>query len=318
MASSDKPVAPVTHPDILALPLDRISVGPGRHRQDMGDLKALADSMDAIGLLQPIGVTADFALVFGERRMRAAGMLRWTTIAARIVDLPSIVAGEYAENEIRKDFTPSERVAIAGVIRTEIGSRQGRRTDHFALLDRGPEVQPGETTRDVAARKAGFESSHGYRLAKTVVERGAPNVVEAMDGGEVSLSAAARAVKAAPKEQQSSWTVADIRRAAKEAAIGPEPLPTPKEARERSRQTGALVLASDGNYHAYTTPEEDRTREVWDILRFSLLHDLPPPDPADAVACVPAHMRDWVTARAADRLTWFQRFTTLWRERHAA
>ena len=45
-------------------------------------------------------------------------MLGWTCILARVVDIPSIIAGEYAENEIRKDFTPSERVALAEAIRT--------------------------------------------------------------------------------------------------------------------------------------------------------------------------------------------------------
>ena len=34
-------------------------------------------------------------------------------VLARVVDVSSILAGEYAENEVRKDFTPSERVAIA-------------------------------------------------------------------------------------------------------------------------------------------------------------------------------------------------------------
>jgi ParB-like chromosome segregation protein Spo0J len=177
----------MTSPNILDLALDRIRMGL-RHRRDMGDLQVLADSMNAVGLLQPIGVTADFALVFGERRLRAARILGWSTIPARIVDVPSIVAGEFAENEIRKDFTPSERVAIAETIRAQIGSRQGQRSDHAALVDRGPQVAPGQKTRDVAARKAGFDSNHAYRLAKTVVESGAPNVVEAMDRGDVSIS----------------------------------------------------------------------------------------------------------------------------------
>jgi ParB family chromosome partitioning protein len=305
-----------TSPAVLDLPLDRIDVGV-RHRREMGDLQALADSIGAIGLLQPIGVTAEFTLVFGERRLRAAQMLGWTTIAARIVDVPSIVAGEYAENEVRKDFTPSERVAIAEAIRAEIGSRQGQRTDQAQPVDRGPQVGPGEKTRDIAAQKAGFDSSHAYRLAKSVVERGAANVVAAMDAGEVSISAAARAVNAAPKEEQSGWAVADIRRAAKEAAIGPDPLPTPRQAIERSRQTGALVLASDGKYHAFTTPEQDKAADAYRTLRFELLQDIPPLDPADAVAAVPEHMRPWVTARAAERLAWFERFTALWRERHA-
>jgi hypothetical protein len=307
----------IEFPAIQHLPFDQIRVGP-RHRHGMGDLQALADSISEIGLLQPIGVTADCVLLFGERRLRVAQMLGWTTIPARIVDVPSIVAGEYAENEVRKNFTPSERVAIAEVVRAEIGSRQGQRTDQAQPVDRGPQVGPGEKTRDIAAQKAGFDSSRAYRLAKTVVERGAPNVVAAMDAGEVSISAAARAVKAAPKEQQSNWTVADIRRAAKEAAIGPDPLPTPRQAIERSRQTGALVLASDGKYHAYTTPEQDKAADAYRTLRFELLQDIPPLDPADAAAAVPEHMRDWVTARAAERLAWFERFTALWRERHAA
>jgi hypothetical protein len=298
---------------ILDLPLDTIRVGP-RHRRDMGDLHPLAGSMSEDGLLQPIGVTADFVLVFGERRLRAAQILGWDTIAARIVDVPSIVAGEYAENEMRKDFTPSERVAIAEALRLHIGERRGRPAQEKVAS--GPYFSG--TTRDLMAEKAGFSSGKEYERAKTVVARGAPDVIAAMDGGAVSISAAARAVKAAPKEQQTRWTVAEIRRAAKEAAIGPDPLPTPKQARERSRQTGALVLASDGKYHAFTTPEQDQAADAYRTLRFALLQDIPPLDPADAVASVPEHMRPWVTLRATERLAWFERFITLWRQHHAA
>ena len=42
-----------------------------RHRKDMGNLQALAKSIELHGLLQPIGVTPDKQLVFGERRIRA-------------------------------------------------------------------------------------------------------------------------------------------------------------------------------------------------------------------------------------------------------
>jgi hypothetical protein len=45
------------------------------------------------------------------------------------VDVSSIIAGEYHENEVRKDFTPSERVAIARAIERQVGNRQGQRTD---------------------------------------------------------------------------------------------------------------------------------------------------------------------------------------------
>ena len=43
---------------IHTLPLSSINVGT-RHRKDMGDVKALADSIAAVGLLQPIGVTPE-------------------------------------------------------------------------------------------------------------------------------------------------------------------------------------------------------------------------------------------------------------------
>ena len=118
-----------------------------RHRRDMGDLTTLADSIRQEGLLQPIGVTDRLELVFGERRIRAVrDILKRKTILARIVDVSSILAGEYHENEVRKDFTPSERVAIARAIERQVGNRQGQRTDQ--LREKIPEVAPGKRTRE--------------------------------------------------------------------------------------------------------------------------------------------------------------------------
>src|SRR5262249_56938627 len=93
-----------------------IKVGQ-RHRRDMGDLTTLADSIRQEGLLQPIGVTDRLELVFGQRRIRAVrDILKKRTILARIVDVTSILAGEYLENEVPKDFTPSDRVATPKAI----------------------------------------------------------------------------------------------------------------------------------------------------------------------------------------------------------
>jgi ParB/RepB/Spo0J family partition protein len=89
-----------------------ITVGD-RHRQDMGDLEELADSIKRQGVLQPIGVTADDELVFGKRRLLACrDILGWDTIDCRVVDVTSLVEGEHDENLMRKDFTLSERHAI--------------------------------------------------------------------------------------------------------------------------------------------------------------------------------------------------------------
>lgn len=97
--------------DVVPLALDAITVG-NRHRQEMGDLDALAESMDRLGLLQPIGVREDFSLIFGERRLRAARLLGWQTIPTRVLDVVHIVEAEHDENELRLAFTAEERVAI--------------------------------------------------------------------------------------------------------------------------------------------------------------------------------------------------------------
>src|SRR5215472_12350680 len=96
-----------------SLPIDSIIVGE-RHRRDMGDIAGLAQSIDEVGLLQPIAVTFDGHLIAGERRLRAVELLGWKTIPYTPIpiNLNQIVRGEFAENTIRKDLTLSEAVAI--------------------------------------------------------------------------------------------------------------------------------------------------------------------------------------------------------------
>ena len=53
---------------LKTLKIADIKIGK-RHRKDMGYLSSLAESIRHDGLLQPIGVTDKFRLVFGERRL---------------------------------------------------------------------------------------------------------------------------------------------------------------------------------------------------------------------------------------------------------
>ena len=89
---------------------------PKRHRKEMGDLSALAESIERVGLLQPIVVRPDNSLVAGARRIKAVKKLGWTdisTVVARGIkeEIDWLIA-ERDENTCRKDFTPSEKVAI--------------------------------------------------------------------------------------------------------------------------------------------------------------------------------------------------------------
>lgn len=99
-----------------------IQVGD-RFRQDMGDIDALVGSISVVGLLHPIVITSNNELVAGARRLAAVKQLGWIEVPVRVIDMPSLIAGEYAENVSRKDFTPSEMVAICDAVESFQGQR---------------------------------------------------------------------------------------------------------------------------------------------------------------------------------------------------
>jgi ParB family chromosome partitioning protein len=193
-----------------------------------------------------------------------------------------------AENELRKDFTPSERAAIGNAIEAGIGNRQGQRTDielpqNIAEVEPGlipaelrrdsAEVAPGAETRDIAAKRAGFGNRTTYEQAKKVVEEGSPELVAAMDSGEVSISAASviagePSVRQAEILKQPSEARREIVRELREAAK----LPTPSEARRQARETGMLVADNTGRYRSGASEEERAAAKadldaIWAVTR---------------------------------------------------
>ena len=245
------------HPaEIIEVPCDQILIGE-RHRKDMGDLEGLAASIATVGLLHPPVITEDGRLICGERRVLAMrDILRWTTIPVIVLQVSSIVAGEYAENEIRKDFTPSERVAIGQALEAEIGNRQGQRTD-IQLPENIPEVRPGVETRDIAAQKAGFGNAKTYEQARKVVEHAVDEVVAQMDSGELSINAATLIAEQPPERQRE---IAQLPAEEKRAAVRKlrrKDLPTPAAARREALDSGMAVLDRNLNYQL-PTPESQR------------------------------------------------------------
>ena len=165
-----------------------------RFRKDMGDIEGLAKSIKEQGLLQAVGITEKKELVFGYRRMKAVELLGWKNIDVRVVDTTSILEGELTENEVRKEFTVSERVAIGLALEELIGKRQGQRTDLEQPLQELAEVKKGEVTRDIAAKKAGFKSGESYRQAKRVIAE-APDLAEKVDAGKMPIYRAEQQLK---------------------------------------------------------------------------------------------------------------------------
>jgi ParB family chromosome partitioning protein len=97
-----------------------------------------------------------------------------------------------------QDFTVSERVEIGKAVEAKLNETERRGRPKQDNEDQGelvedeipanwPEFESGET-REIAAKKAGFDSEQTYRRAKTVVENAEPELVAAMDQGTIAPS----------------------------------------------------------------------------------------------------------------------------------
>jgi N6-adenosine-specific RNA methylase IME4 len=165
---------PARKAPVATRPLAAIHVGE-RHRQDLGDLDALGQSIAELGLLHPVVINPDNELIAGHRRLEAVRRLGWAEVAVRVIDLAEIVRGEHAENAHRKDFTPSEAVAIGQAL--EALERQHAKERQLASLKRGAKIPVVESyhdgdngrSRDKVAREVGM-SGRTYERAKAVVE----------------------------------------------------------------------------------------------------------------------------------------------------
>jgi len=195
--------------------IDDIVIGE-RYRKDAGDIAALAKSIDANGLMHLPVVTPTNELICGYRRLLALESLGRVEVDVRVIDPNDLLLAEHDENECRKQFTPSERVAIADAIKERLGVKQGQRPTSGQL-------PRSERPRDEAAKAAGFNSTDEYRRAKKVVEDGVPELVEAMDKGEVSPSAAATVAKLPKKEQKKVVKEKKVKEKAKQEREKKEP-----------------------------------------------------------------------------------------------
>lgn len=302
----------MTHsPVIQEVPCAAIKIGD-RHRRDMGELEVLAASIATEGMIQPIGITEENLLVFGERRLRACrDVLKQETIQARVVRVRSITAGEYAENEIRKDFTPSERVAIGKTLEAEIGGRQGTRTDLEPRRNCG---EVAGRTVDVAAQKAGFGSAETYERAKSVVDRGSPELVQAMDTGEVSIHAASViATQPADRQAEIVQTPRELRRQIVREIRDAIDLPTTSEARRMARESGTLVADNTGRYRSGASAEERAATKadldaIWDVTRGVLAIADSKLDPAELAARLEYWHCPDIRSKTTVALDWLTRF----------
>ena len=172
--------------------ISEIRIGK-RYRKDLGDIAPLAKSIQEIGLLHPIVVTPSGELIAGRRRLEALKSLGWEEAPVNVVDLKEILKGEFAENVVRKDFTPSEMVAIKRAIEPDIQKvAKERQKEHGGTAPGRSGNTSGDSpgvkgeTRNIVAKYVGVGCKK-LKQAETVVDAAEANnekyrdLVEKMD-----------------------------------------------------------------------------------------------------------------------------------------
>ncbi len=163
--------------------LSDIKIGT-RYRVDCGDIKGLADNINEIGLLHPIVINENKELICGFRRLMALDELGLQDLEEdehyRVVNLKDILLGEYSENVYRKQFTPSEAVAIWDA--TE--SYQGLRSESKQSSRRIERV----------AKSLGV-GKNWLSEAKQVIESGNDELIDKIDSGRLAVHSAYKRVK---------------------------------------------------------------------------------------------------------------------------
>lgn len=217
--------------------IKKIVVGD-RFRKKIGsvqDMEKLERSIATVGLIQPIVINSDCELLAGQRRLEACKTLGWKEIDCNIIDLDRLLV-EQDENECRIPFTISERAAIAAALKTRLVEQ--RKAERKAQPEEGhgvtarqveeamasletngnapppppiEDIEDGVKSRDLAAKRNGFNSQQTMTRAIEVIEKGAPELVELMDTKKVSITKAAEI--AALGEEEQKQAVAEIKKA---------------------------------------------------------------------------------------------------------
>ena len=187
--------------DTKLLPISSIQVAE-RIRKDNGGLEELANDIREHGLINPITVMEQseggYVLIAGLRRLKAMERMGAKEIRATVMtalEADEMLMLEIAENEQRKEFTVSEKLAFAEKLKAveaeKAKQRQIRKSSNFVVANRPPQTKHAETgkARDIVAQKAGFTSTTQMRRAQAVSES-RPDLMEQVDKGEKSISGA--------------------------------------------------------------------------------------------------------------------------------
>lgn len=161
--------------EIWYLPASEVKVN-ARFRESLGNLDELKESITQVGLLQPIGVSKEKVLVFGQRRLEA-----WKTMFGQFEPIPCLVVdgdlykfklAEFHENLKRKDMEWQDQVLAEEEMKQSYEKLYGWK-EHGGDRTKSVQVSPDETcfSQPKLATELGISEgklSQDLQLAKAI------------------------------------------------------------------------------------------------------------------------------------------------------
>ena len=197
----------------MKLFINEIIVG-NRIRKNAVNIKELADDMKENGQITPITVRVDntgsYHLVAGFRRMKALQSIGEDKIEAYVIpedDEERLLKMEISENEIREDFTKTERMeCIKRIEEIEAKKAKQRMSDGGKGVQNFAQVK----ARDAVAEQVGI-SHEQIRKEKSIIEHKGeidPEVFKNWDDGKLSTNKVYTELKAKLKAKEEELNMA--------------------------------------------------------------------------------------------------------------
>lgn len=218
----------------LTVKTREITVRPGRREVDEKYVRQLAESIRESGLLNPITVDCNYALIAGAHRLEAVKLLGWEGVSCNVVDLEGLQAelAEIDENLIRRNLNHIEEA-----------DQLLRRKEIYEELH--PDTRAG------IAQAAGMNKAIGNNVAATVATTSAKSFVadtsEKTGMAERTIRGKIQIAKSLTPEVKEAIRDADIseRNAAKLARIKDK-----DEQKEAAEMLAAGKIRTVDEYHA--------------------------------------------------------------------
>ena len=209
--------------------VDSIIVGR-RHREDLGDLDPLVESIRRDGLLQPVTITPDGRLICGARRLAAIKRLGWKTVnvwvRSGISDRLGQLLAEQDDNLLHKPLTQLEAAALYRELKTLLGEDAARRQEatRFTSANDGgedgganlapPQFEPGKARAQAARMVTGRNSYTTLerigRLEDLAADQTQPDQVRQRAAEELAVIQAGGGVFAAYQRINAELSLAEL------------------------------------------------------------------------------------------------------------